>query len=552
MSETGLGNKSQGILDGDVTQFSVEGQVEQAAGPRVNAVTKLPQTQLNDVMKRATFVGTSTLSSSDIPYSNSSIFPWQAFLANAFIADKTSAFQYIRGTLQVIGVVTVPGGAYGAYVASCYPRGGPVDPTYTTPHYTSMLAVDHCEVIDIATSQTFAFQLPFVWQYDYAATKSTFGSTPDTMWDIRLWCLTSVRSGLGGTIQNGTITWYASLMDDYELLAPTFQSKKKHPLKGNPVIHALAPHLETQKASQLVAGASNIAQKLESVPVIGTFAKTAADVLGVGSKILDYFGFTRDSSAAAPLAITNRSVTNVAHTDGNDSSDKATLTVESGISIDPMLSASTPEDQLSCGDFFDRWVLIKSITWEAGATGYLGNPTPITPSYCVRSDFTTDTITLRPTAAGYFGLPFAYWRGDMEYKFIMPTSRFHRGTIQFIWAHGQLPEDPTNTTYNVIHEVQPGQSPVVTIGWCREKPFIKNLLIDDSTAIVNYDSLNGYLLIRVVNPLNAVSFGADTEIYVFARGKNLQFNGIRDTVFAEFGDTPVEIPLSGNFVQARQ
>jgi len=237
------------------------------------------------------------------------------------------------------------------------------------------------------------------------------------------------------------------------------------------------------------------------------------------------------------MTVKNRSVTNVANYEGDDPSEVAAFSQSCEISPDPTLAGSTSEDICSFASLFSRWTLVKVFTWaQANTSGTDLGYIPVSPSYCMFTLGVAPDGVLNPTTAGYVGLPFSWWRGDMEYQVIIPCSKFHRGSLQIFWCPvGSVPTtDVTNTTLNMIIDLGSGEEHQITVGYARGRPYVENQILYDG-SIINDDYTNGRLFFRVINPLAASNATADTSILVFARASanmdfavprcNIQFNG---------------------------
>lgn len=514
-----------------------------------------PKTELNEFLTRPTLIAQTIFTNADVAGSFVyTVNPWSSFMADTVIAEKLSRFTYIRGTIQLIFKVTAPGLAYGSYSITALPQGhdvvNPSTAIASGLYFENILQTDHCALIDIANSNDVVFQLPFIADTDVLPLSLATNRTPAGLWDVYISCLVPVSTAVAAGVTSAYVKVYASLLDDYELVVPRFQGGK-HKLVANNAMKQHAPKIyEAIKDGQ----GSSIANKVGDVlgmasilPVIGPLAGVASSVAhGVGTA-LSYFGFTRTSSETVPTSFVTRSVTNVAHVDGGDNGDTASLMYVNEISIDPTLSGFSSTDCLATGDIFSRWTLIKTGDW---LTSYLSGRDlfniPVTPSYC-----RVAAGALAMTTAGYVGLPFMYWRGDMEYKVVIPVSVAHRGALQVAWIpDGSIPAaDVTNVAWNVIYDVSAGGVHNFTVGFARENPFLKNRIITDALSIIPYGDGNGVLLFRVVNPLMAQTVTANTMIYVFARAKsNMEFALPRDEVEYQSGSDLVSFPFQSRVI----
>lgn len=126
-----------------------------------------PKNELSDFFARAVQIGSFTLSDSDLVFSSVFYFePWGAYLDNAAVQAKTSTYTYIRGTLQLIFVVTAPGGSYGRYVITALPE-GEVNSTLAEDLFIeNCMQTDHYAQLDMSESNSAVFQLPWIADID--------------------------------------------------------------------------------------------------------------------------------------------------------------------------------------------------------------------------------------------------------------------------------------------------------------------------------------------------------------------------------------------------
>lgn len=516
----------------------------------------MPESNLGEVLARPVKIAHYSISDMDADTEEIASFdPWALFLADPVVADKVAQFHYIRGTVQLTFVLSTPGNAYGAYVATAYPNvrapGDSSVPSIRTDRdipaaVENCYQLDHYARLDCASSNNVVMQLPFLYPTDLMRIAS-----PGTMWKVRLICLAGMRSGQVTGNPTGTITVYANLVDDMILTLPNYQSGHAHKHARDHVRSAMSaasglhtalvptpgsPAATTAVSARVDAAAAAV-DKLSGVPVIGPYAHTAAKVAGTVGKALKFLGFTRNHMVPEPSTDILRSVTNVACTDALDSSDIAAMTSDNAISIDPTMAGGVPEDVLSYESLFARWTLVRDFEWNAtDAHGTNLASIPVTPMISRGSE-----SSLRLTTAGWVGYPFRYWRGDMEYLVVTPVSRLHRGSLQafFIPAGSTAAgtTDPTNRTFNHVWEVAAGEDKHLTIGYTHREPVLETRIVAGDTAIVG-PGTTGTLVFRVVNPIKSQN-GVDAprvRVLIFARAaSNMRFwvpRALRDVTSA--------------------
>lgn len=528
----------------ETTSFPSTDAVEVKWGGRGKYFQELPGHSLNDFLLRGVPGPLVALNTYDLLLSNTMTFdPWQVLLNDSAVKDKLRNYKLIQGTIQVIGVVAVPGLAYGHYVISALPNAFVAKPATVLstlePH--NCRQVDFYADVDLASPTDVVFQLPWTWPYDYAQ----LPGGPLSMWDITITCLSPIRTSVPGGVVTGTIQFYVSLMSDYDVAIPTYQSKE-HKIVANAALQRLSPSLHSAigegRGSSMARDVAEVAGKLSSVPVIGSMASAVQLGASAAASALSFFGFTRANDENPPSPCTMRSVSNVARFDGPDTGDMAALSIGNSISIDPTLVGAPEDDQLAFESLSQRWTLIKRMTWNVNDTGLIGS-IYVSPFFCATRG-TAGTPLL--TTSGFCGLPFSYWRADMEYQIIIPASSTHRGRLQVYWSPAGSPYlyDPTNLTINTIIDVSNREIVNVKVGYAREVPFLDNTVLPDVIGMTAPDNTyNGTLQFRIVNPLTAQTDTADTTVFVFARATNVQFAAPRDQ-FSAFNDELATVNIS--------
>ena len=224
---------------------------------------------------------------------------------------------------------------------------------------------------------------------------------------------------------------------------------------------------------------ADVANSLSSVPVIGPVASVVGTAASAVSSVLDWFGFTRQNAQSNLTNVSIKSVTNVANINCDDNNDVAALFADNALSIDPTIGGGCSEDELSFESFFNHWTLYKYFDWstEDSAGSILGS-IPVTPMVGVTND--TTIVYLGP--AGFTGLLFAYWRGTMEYRIVIPVSKFHRGILQVFWVpeYQSVPAgDVTNIAFNVIYDVTACEETQIKVGYAKAAPFAETRLITE-------------------------------------------------------------------------
>lgn len=518
-----------------VAEFKAEAATITVGGKSLVRNTQMfAPTPLGDFLERATDLTSSALSTTDTQGTILFSFdPWSLFLSNAAIAAKFDHFAYIAATMKLTIVVSSPGGAFGLYCVSAVPNGG--NPGATTNSVAATQPFATCAqtlhtFIDLSESPTAELSLPFIWPTDVAP----LPAGPVNSWLINVWILTPISNGVSASAISGDIHVYGMLEDPMQLVVSRYQAKKGYNIskeslqEGREGINDKVRKMTGgKKASEVAKMGADFAGKVGmTVPFLAPFAGPIATGAAALGSVLDFFGFTRETAEATPTPVVTRPWSNVANMDAKDTSEIAALSVTNTISFDPLINGGMIDntDIMSFAYLFSKWTLISYTNWPTTAVSQTNLFTiPVTPFYCLG----TSTVGYSLTTAGYIGLPFAFWRGDMEYLFLIPVSKMHRGKLQVSWSPDidGVTTNTTNVLKNKIIDVTAGIDRSFLVGYQKNLPCCESSIITGSfPTVVRTNTINGTLRCNVIQPLTGAIESASTTIYVFARaGANMQF-----------------------------
>jgi hypothetical protein len=84
---------------------------------------------------------------------------------------------------------------------------------------------------------------------------------------------------------------------------------------------------------------------------------------------------------------------------------------------------------------------------------------------------------------------------------------------------------------NSIFDISSGNDHMVSVGFTHQTPYLTNRLMTDELLISPLGTANGFITLRVINPLMSQSALAGTKVFVFARAaSDMDFQMPRDTV----------------------
>ncbi len=474
----------------------------------------------SDVLLRPFKVASYTLSNGNTANTTvaTDVDLWTLYLANAAVARKTGNYAGIRSSIKVTIVATFPGACYGSYVFSFVPNGGGGQVTYQSGGTFSAIAGtdpyqmcngDYYVKIDGEKSEDAVVVLPFLWATDYA----DLPTGPAGSWLMQVFCLTPLATAVPSGATTGNVAVFVQLMDDCKLITPVYQGK---------VVKSGAGKEFFSKVSKLATLGMMVPN-----PVVAETSATIASGAAAGAALCDVFGFTKERNPTQSTAVKQKGISSTANVNGDDASTISALFNDNRISINPSINSKTDgQDELAFGNLFDRWTLLSQFAWsQATATGNSLGTINVAPLFCAAT-----RPNMHFTTGGYVGLPFSYWRGDMEYWINISASSLHRGSLQIIYQavnSAAIAADASNVTNNRIIDVTGSMDVMLKVGFADNAPVLQNEVLYTGLlpAGAFTDTQNGTINFLVMNPLRSQNTASNVTISVFAKcGKNMQFS----------------------------
>ncbi len=320
---------------------------------------------------------------------------------------------------------------------------------------------------------------------------------------------------------------------------------------------------KTGPVENVASRALEISQALEVVPSIGFMAKASSIALGALTHLAAHFGWSRPSLIAQPVIVKLEPFQNGAQTIGTETIQRITLDPQQELTVDPSITGDT-EDNMTIAHIARRVSYYTTFTWAPGST-IMGNPIHIanvTP--CLGSKATVAaTKYIQPTALCYSALPFAYWRGDITFRFEVVCSAFHRGKLAVIWEPNiaQNSSIVANFSYNKqyvrIVDIQETHTFEVTVQWGSYRSW---LLCSTAAGVENSQGglftfpiglANGFIAVTPFTQLQSPD-GSSVSINAYVYSTNMRYNQLTATnvptkrgtgltmAFGDVGPIPVE------------
>jgi len=466
-------------------------------------------------------------------------FPTDLLIANAAVLNKMKNFDAFRGTIEVTFVLNAPTNAYGLYLLAAVPNvisnvpfngesGSATSKWYECDSATFDSPYNATQgihgFIDVSTSNTVKLTLPYLGVEDARSFSYACGDA----WRLTLWCLSPVANSVNAVVLSADYKLYANFTPDLELTISCVQGKDKasgvdfakHAKTAMDVADKWKKEKTISSGAKKVAGLAAAAGM--AFPVIAPLAASVAAGAAAVTSLADYFGFTRESKPDMPTPMRLLSMGNRNCVDGFDGSEINALFQTNAVSIDPTIGGGPSEDECTIGSLYSRWTIIDNFSWATtDASGTILRKLGVTPHACAV------VLGVRyPTTAGYIGMPFKYWRGGMEYRVMISSSSFHRGQLQVLWdnappAGTTYALEPTGMLHNTIMEATGSTAADISVPYSQTFQCMRNTGMGDASAAVwspyNFRNCNGFLVIRVLNALQATVGTSTIKVVVLAR-----------------------------------
>ncbi len=504
--------------------------------------TSLHEVTAEGFLNRLTYLTSGAVATSDVSYSSiASFYPSQLLFANTSVADKLRYFGVHRGTVEVTMIVTVPSNAYGLYLLQALPEGGANGPygasvgtfveqggaAYDTP-FTATQGIHG--MVDVSASNSVVLSLPFVFPidaYDNTGALPDFGDS----WRIVLWCLSSIKNSVNAEVVSGTYTIYARYLNDYQLGMPVLQSDKGQKLGKGFATNAMEKFSKAKQISDKLKSNKTVSNTSRSIgaaaatigatiPFLAPMAGTVAAGAAAFTSIADYFGYTRESKPMDPMAVMTIPHSNLGAVDGYDPSRVIGLYQNNNTTTDPTVGGGDANDEMCFASLFQRWTIIDTFDWTTtDSAGKILRSIPVSPFVCAHT-----LGAYYPIVAGYVGLPFYFWRGGMEYRIMVPSSPFHRGNLQVLWQVstqvGTFSTPPDNILPNHIIDATSSSTVDLSVAYTVPYMCLRNTgLLTPGSPYANTGerNVNGFLIFRVLNRLQATAGTSTVNVIVLAR-----------------------------------
>jgi hypothetical protein len=454
------------------------------------------------------------------------IDPWSLILTQPEISRKWNNFMKIRANLEVQFMVNGAQTFFGDVIVAGVPMGTKkYDLPYTKDFTATPVVLETLPImwnlpqcihghIDPCLSEVVVLQLPWCSPLDALELNVAADGISPFQWNVRAVVIAPLGSTTGlSSTPSLTISVMARLVD-VELEIPISYEMKSG---GHGKISS-----SLSRGGVLMGSIANL------VPSVAPVAGVASTVLSVAGAVADFFGFTKETGSQSTTLVRPMLSANAANADGVDTAGTVALLEKNTVSRDPAIGGvPAGVDQESFADLFVHPTLIEAQGWTTSQTrGTILLRLPVQPVFGATQ---TGSTYLPPV--GLVGTCFKFWRGPMYYTFRIACSVQHRGRLQVFYCpntSGSDAVDPTNMSYNCIWDISPGGTKTFRVGYTKPIPFLQ---CGTTAGLSNFYSEgfdNGYLALRIINPLTSPDPTASVVVQVYAHSDgDMQFMGPR-------------------------
>jgi len=444
--------------------------------------------QLGDFLSRPVKIGQAVWSAGD-ELEPTELNPWDEFLNNPTVARKIANYKLLRGNLHVKAVINGSPFLYGKMMCVYHPLYGRDDftPGNTANRICRLSQRQHI-YLNPTTSSGGELILPFFWQYNAI-------NIPKHEWDqlgnITMSPVSTLKHAAGES-PSCVITFFA-WMEDVSLMQPTSST-----------YNGQSGEAEEKVVSKTATAVGNVAGMLSKAPVIGPYARATEEVANKIGRLADIFGFSKPRGTYDIVNERQRHLGTLATTNDKDMARPLTLDIKNENTIDPRTVGLTGEDEMSIPSVCSKEALITRFSWSVSDLPDTELfRIPVTPY--VRATFPADNVVDMPPCA-YVATLFEYWRGTMQYRFMINASNFHRGKLRFRYEPYAV---ATGQDYNVVQseilDLAEVHDHKVEVGWGADRNFLH--VTEGSVqpaAPGDFPNLaihNGVLVVSVANSL---------------------------------------------------
>jgi hypothetical protein len=237
--------------------------------------------------------------------------------------------------------------------------------------------------------------------------------------------------------------------------------------------------------------------------------------------------------------VKNQPFQNGAHVIGYDTGKRITLDPKQELSVDPR-SVNRIDDDMALSTICARESYLDTFEWEDAVLPLSSSiwMAPVNPGIVKRVAKGAPTpYYVAPTALSFAAAPFDVWRGDIQIRFEIVCSKYHRGKLAFYFEPNISQNVVIDTVLDMnkqfIHiiDIQETQDITFNLKWAFPRAWAKIItpgMLNDLGAVgflgdFLFDYANGYIAVTPFTSLQSPD-SSDISVNVYISSENMMFN----------------------------
>lgn len=516
----------------------------------IASASQSSNTSLERFLSRPTLIDSRTwTTSSSIGYLGSTIEPWYSFLSNSTISNKLKNYAFLRGKLCLKIVVNATPFHFGLMRIAYEPNCNAADTGSRHSMIRSNPVSDNAYIVPLS-------QLPGTWIYP---AENAGGEIHVPFFRHASW----LNINLAADVKTmGTLKYYiaaplavASASGSTSITIDTFAWLEDVELSGSTAELVLQAKDEYDGVISAPASAiAEVSRHLESVPIIGKFARATTIGANAIAQVASLFGFTNVPNISDVAGYVPSPAIHLATSQISTPIQKLTLDPKQEISLDPTLHGLSSEDELCIKKIVERESTLTMAGWNtADAIGTVIFNADVSPMLFVRVPINDSGGTLKSnrvyhTPLSYLGMLFQLWRGDIIFDIDVVCTKFHKGRLKIAWdplGSGGSVALPENQVYTTILDIGESNKVSVRIPFHQAYEFLRcrGIQRDNWTAGNSLPSSNtadnGLLVISVLTPLVSPVSPQNVSVRISVRAAdNLEYANPTSSLGESWSTTP--------------
>jgi len=515
-----------------------------------SAPNKRTMVPMGNFLSRPILVGTYTVALST-PYS-SILNVFDLFFADPSIRAKLRNFAFLRGKLKLRLSISASPFHYGKFYVCYVPQALNNDifnfyagaaAAYRNSFLVWMSQLEISHIMDVGDNMPLDFEIPYInFQHNVrlfnAATTSISGAFNDVtnLGKLLIYSINDIKSANSTAPTSLSMALYA-YMDDAEIVGATGTQVSITTEGKNELVQGVV-----EKTASAMANASG---SLTTVPFISPYAMASEKVFMSIAYLASLFGWSApmvSPSTSKPGHIKNDAYQNAVETITYNMGKKLTFDPLQEIMVDPRVCGAEV-DQLAFSFLCAKESLLAQFTWNETDVAFatLLYSAFVHPLMSFLGPTAAGQAFIQPTALAYCATPFVFWRGKIEFKFVIVCSQLHRGKLAVIFDPNVAQYTIITTTlhmnkqYMTIVDIQETTEFSVCVDWNFPKQWAR--LSDDvhanrssganfaaASAVNMVDVANGFITVFPYNALQCPDSTSTVQVNVFVKSTDMQFN----------------------------